>query len=405
MFDRRQILKSAGGAALVLGGGLPLAGTSRLGDVVRLPFANGDRPLVRYPQKRPLIRLTTRPPQLETPLAVFDEGAITPNDAFFVRYHLTQSPPPELDPETYRIAVKGKVKTPLNLSLAALKRDFEPIEIVAVNQCSGNGRGFFEPRVAGGQLANGAMGNALWKGVPLRAVLDKAGVGTGAKQVTFDGYDAPAIDKTPDFVKALDIDHARDGEVMLAYEMNGKDLPVLNGFPVRLVVPGYYGTYWIKHLREVAVVDNVFDGFWMKTAYRIPANECACVPAGTKPEKTVPIGRLNVRSFITNLGDGSSVKAGRDVLVRGIAFDGGYGVGDVLLSADGGRTWRAATLGRDLGRYSFRQWQATIRLARGTHTLMVRAQNRIGQSQPLAPLWNPAGYMRNVVETVRVRAT
>ena len=108
------------------------------------------------------------------------------------------------------------------------------------------------------------MGNARWRGVPLKAVLDMAGVQQGAKQVTFNGMDGPVSDKTPDFVKALDIDHARDGEVMLAYGMNGEDLPVLNGFPLRLVVPGYYGTYWVKHLNEITVIDNVFDGFWMK---------------------------------------------------------------------------------------------------------------------------------------------
>ena len=162
----------------------------------------------------------------------------------------------------------------------------DPIEIVAVNQCSGNSRGFFEPRVAGGQLANGAMGNARWKGVPLRAILDKAGVQAGARQATFDGLDGPVLPATPDFVKALDIDHARDGEVMVAYAMNGEDLPFLNGYPLRLIVPGYYGTYWVKHLNRIDVIDGVYDGFWMKTAYRIPDNACACVEPGKAPAAT-----------------------------------------------------------------------------------------------------------------------
>src|SRR5690349_6940870 len=134
-------------------------------DVVELPFENGTRPLVKYPQKRPLIRVTSRPPQLETPFAVFNENVITPNDAFFVRYHLTNSPPHEdvLTPEKFRLSVKGKVNSPLTLSIDDLKK-FEPVEVVAVNQCSGNSRGFFKPRVGGGQLGNGAMGNANWKG-------------------------------------------------------------------------------------------------------------------------------------------------------------------------------------------------------------------------------------------------
>src|SRR6478672_5566605 len=233
-------------------------------DQIQLPFGNGERALVKYPQKRPLIQMTTRPPQLETPFSVFDEGVITPNDAFFVRYHLANIPL-DIDPETFSVEIKGTVDKPLKLSLADIKK-LPAIEIVAVNQCSGNSRGFFTPRVAGGQLANGAMGNARWKGVPLKTVLDKAGVQASAKQVTFGGMDGPVSDKTPDFAKALDLDHARDGEVMLAYSMNGQDLPVLNGFPLRLIVPGYYGTYWVKHLNEITVIDSVYDNFWMKTA-------------------------------------------------------------------------------------------------------------------------------------------
>ncbi len=150
--------------------------------------------------------------------------------------------------------------------------------------------------------------------------------------------------------------------------------------------------------------DNIFDGFWMKTAYRIPDNSCACTEPGQAPAATVPINRLNVRSFITNLADGARVRAGTGTLVKGIAFHGGYGITDVLLSADAGHNWTGAKLGPDLGRYAFREWQTVLRLPRGTHELKVRAINRIGQSQPMAPLWNPPGYMRNAVETVRIEA-
>src|SRR6185369_16302608 len=162
---------------------------------ITLPFENGERPLVRYPQKRPLIRLTARPPQLETPFAVFNESAFTPNDAFFVRYHLTVSPPAAqlLTPEAFRLTVKGAVRQPLNFSVADLRQQFEPVEIVAVNQCSGNSRGFFNPRVPGGQLGNGAMGNARWKGARLRDVLRKAALAPEAKQITFDGLDKPLV--------------------------------------------------------------------------------------------------------------------------------------------------------------------------------------------------------------------
>jgi sulfite dehydrogenase (cytochrome) subunit A len=402
--ERRTLLSGAGktlaAAALTK---LSLPFVAQADEVTTLPFVNGDRPVVRYPGKRPLIRSTSRPPELETPFSVFNEGAITPNDAFFVRYHFAGIPL-SIDPETFHIEVKGKVERPLSLSLTDLKKGFEPVEIVAVNECSGNSRGFFEPRVAGGQLGNGAMGNARWRGVPLKAVLDKAGVQAGSRQVTFNGLDEPVLPETPDFIKALDIDQARDGEVMIAYAMNGEDLPWLNGYPLRLVVPGYYGTYWVKHLNEITVIDNIFDGFFMQTAYRIPANSCACTDPGEVSVATIPISRLTVRSFMTNLADGTTIKARSATLVKGIAFDGGYGIADVLLSADSGQTWSAAKLGPDLGRYSFREWQTVVWLARGNHELMVRAINRIGHSQPMAPLWNPSGYMRNVVETVRVHA-
>jgi sulfite dehydrogenase (cytochrome) subunit A len=403
MLDRRNLIKRAGAGVFALGSGLGLESLEALAlDTVTLPFENGERPLVKYPQKRPMIGLTSRPPQLETPFSVFNEGALTPNDAFFVRYHLSVVPL-TVDPDTFSIEIKGKVDKPMKLSLQEIKR-LDAVELVAVNQCSGNSRGFFNPRVAGGQLGNGAMGNARWKGVPLKVILDKAGLQPGARQVTFNGLDGPVSDKTPDFVKALDVDHAGDGEVMLAYAMNGQELPMLNGFPLRLVVPGYYGTYWVKHLNEITVIDNVFDGFWMKTAYRVPDNKCACVEPGTAPKATIPINRMDVRSFITNVQDGAKVKARGETLLKGIAFDGGYGIAEVAVSTDGGKTWAQAKLGQDFGKYSFREWQIALKLAAGNHELKVRAVNRIGQSQPAEALWNPAGYMRNVVETVRVTA-
>ena len=398
MLDRRELMRRADFAALATSFGTTKALAV---ETVTLPFANGERPLVKYPHKRPMIGQTSRPPQLETPFQIFNEGPITPNNAFFVRYHLADLPL-NVDPDKFTLEIKGKVDKPLNLSLNEIKK-LTPVEFVAVNQCSGNSRGFFDPRIGGGQLGNGAMGCARWRGVPLKVVLDMAGVQKGTKQVTFNGMDAPVMDATPDFVKALDIDHARDGEVMLAYGMNGEDLPFLNGLPLRLVVPGYYGTYWVKHLNEITVIDTVFDGFWMKSAYRIPDTPCNCVEPGTTPAATIPINRFNVRSFITSLSDGAKVKPGR-IGLKGIAFDGGKGIKEVAVSTDGGKSWMPAKLGRDLGKYSFREWSLAVNLAAGTYELKVRATNNAGDTQPAEARWNPAGYMRNVIETVRVTA-
>jgi DMSO/TMAO reductase YedYZ molybdopterin-dependent catalytic subunit len=293
-----------------------------------MPFANGERPLVKYPQKRPLIRLTTRPPQLETPMSVFNESVITPNDAFFVRYHLSDIPL-SIDPDLFRLQIKGAVNSALTLSLDDLKK-FEPVELIAVCQCSGNGRAFSNPRVGGGQSGNGAMGNAKWRGVRLKDVLDKAGVKAGAKQVRFDGLDKGVSEKTPDFAKALDLDHALDGEVMLAYEMNGEPIPMLNGFPLRLIVPGYFGTYWVKHVNEITVLDEALNNFWMNPAYRIPDNDCGFIEPGTSPSKTTPIKKYTIRSFITNYQNGDKIKAREKISLKGIAFDGGYGIREIF---------------------------------------------------------------------------
>jgi len=395
-FNRRSVIA---GLSLAAAPGLARAGPV----TATLPFANGERPLVAYPQKRPMLRLTARPPQLETPFAVFDTGVLTPNDAFFVRYHLAGTPPRDLDPDTFRLKVQGLVDRPLSLSLAELKR-MPALEIVAVNQCSGNSRGFVTPRVAGGQAANGMMGNARWRGVSLKRVLDQAGVKAGAVQVRFDGMDGPVQAATPDFAKALDIDHARDDEVMLAWEMNGADLPVLNGYPLRLVVPGCYGTYWVKHVNEITVLDHVLDNFWMTTAYRVPDTDCACVAPGAAPAKTRPIGRYDIRSFITSHADGARVAANRPLMVRGLAFNGGAGIAEVSLSSDGGAAWTPAILGTDLGRYSFRPWSAHLTLPPGKLVLKVRAVGRDGETQPAEARWNASGYMRNAIETVTVEA-
>jgi sulfite dehydrogenase len=399
---RRRLV--AGGAGLLAGAGLGSLSRAALAQsTMEQPFANGHRNIAAFPEKRPLIVLTSRPPQLETPFEVFNDGLITPNDAFFVRYH-NAGIPTSIDADKHVIKIGGNAcGKPFELTMAQLRTQFKSVELLAVNQCSGNSRAFFNPRVTGGQLGNGAMGNARWVGVPLRDVLARAELKDSARQVSFNGLDT-AIFGGGDLVKALDVGHAMDGEVMLAYQMNGADIPMLNGYPVKLVVPGYYGTYWVKHLSEIEVIDHEFDGFWMKPAYRVPDNPCACVEPGTAPTATRPIGRFTVRSFITSLPDGARMAAGQAASVRGIAFDGGQGIREVAYSIDAGQSWREARLGADMGRYSFREFTFGFTPDKGMHDLRVRAWNRSGQSQPMQALWQPAGYMRNVVESVKVTA-
>jgi DMSO/TMAO reductase YedYZ molybdopterin-dependent catalytic subunit len=390
-------------------GGLGLMGRSGLNAAsaatVDLPMINGRRDLAVYPQKRELILMTARPVQLETPFHIFNDNVYTPNDAFFVRWHLA-GVSTSIDAATFQIKVHGRVKQPLTLTVADLKDKFEPVEFAAVCQCSGNSRGLFNPRVAGGEWDNGAMGNALWKGVRLRDILNKAGLESDAVQVRLNGAEGPVLPATPDFKKVLDMDIALGEDVLLAYSMNGEPLPLLNGFPVRLIVPGWYATYWVKMLDDIEVINTTDQNFWMNPAYRIPDNPCACMEPGQKGVKTIPINRMNVRSFITSLADGAKLKGGHAHEIKGIAFDGGYGIARVLFSGDGGKQWEEAKLGVDHGKYSFRQWTAAFKPITGHHyELACLAINNNGESQQqFASRWNPAGYMRNVVETYRVSA-
>ncbi|HEX3463055.1 MAG TPA: molybdopterin-dependent oxidoreductase [Candidatus Elarobacter sp.] len=399
--DRRRFLTAAGAA--LAAGAVPRGALAQTAQTVQMPFANGERPLAAFPQKRPLILVTPRPPQLETPFAVFDQGVFTPNDAFFVRWHLANIPQ-TVDASAHRIAVSGEVNRTLSLSMDDLAA-MPQVEVAAVNQCSGNSRGLFAPRVAGGEWGNGAMGNALWTGVRLRDILDRAGLKSTAKQVQFDGLDGPPLPTTPDFKKSLDVGVARGDDVIVAYAMNGEPLPLLNGYPVRLIVPGWFATYWVKMLSAITVLDHVDDNFWMKTAYRIPDTPDNSVAPGSSGYPTIPINRMRVRSFVTNLADGARIAAGRHDL-RGIAFDGGSGVRRVEISTDGGKTWTDAALESDYGKYSFRRWNAALTApAGGTYTIAVRATANDGSLQPMTAGWNPSGYLRNSVETYTVTAS
>jgi sulfite dehydrogenase len=352
----------------------------------------------RFPGKVPLRVLNDRPPCLESPWSVFRHD-LTPNEAFYVRWHLPLIPT-VVDLRSWRLRVHGHVERPLELSLDELRR-MKTVSLVAVNQCSGNSRSFFLPPVPGAQWRHGAMGNARWTGVPLREVLQRAGLKAGAVEVAFDGLDQGGLPTVPDFIKALPLDEASREEVLLAYEMNDAPLPLLNGFPLRLVVPGWYATYWVKALCTITVLSHPFDGYWMTRAYRIPNTPNAVERPEALASATVPIRRMNVRSFITSHEDHDQVKLGEVCELSGIAFDGGSGIRRVEVSTDGGRTWQVAELGRDWGRYAFRRWHLRWQpQIRGSTEVLVRATNQAGETQPLTPGWNRSGYMRNVVERI-----
>ena len=398
-FNRRSLLAGAGAAGLALTSARAFAQDAVAFD---FPGGEGGRLLTGdFPDKGAMILQRTRPPLLETPFEVFDKD-ITPNAQFYVRWHWSNIPT-QINADAFRLTVRGHVNRPVSLSLRDLLA-MPSVDLVAVNQCSGNSRGFFEPRVAGAQWANGSMGNARWTGVRLKDVLDRAGVKAGALAVRFDGLDGPVTSDGPDFMKSLGVDHARDGEVMIAYAMNGAQLPLLNGFPLRLVVPGWYATYWVKMLSDIEVLNAPDAGFWMAKAYLIPDTPHADMTPGQAGVKMTPINRMVPRSFFTNVKPRDKAVADAATALRGIAFGGDAGVAKVEVSTDGGLHWSPTQLGEDPGKYSFRRWQASVTLPRGEHLVLSRCTNTRGEAQPMQANWNPSGFMRNIVEGVSLTA-
>jgi DMSO/TMAO reductase YedYZ molybdopterin-dependent catalytic subunit len=356
------------------------------------------------PGKKPLIKLSYRPPNYESPIEYL-RTEITPNDAFFVRYHLSNIP--QVDAATWRLAVGGEGATnEIQLSLEDLKQ-FTPMEVVALCQCSGNRRGLMQPHVAGVEWGYGAMGCARWKGVRLKDLLDKAGLKKEAIEIVVNGADGGVSDKTPNFVKSLPLWKAVEDTTLVAYEMNGQPLPHWNGFPARIVVPGWTGTYWMKHVTTIKAVTKPFDGFWMKSAYRIPLGKFPILARFSSQETAVntPVTEMVVNSLITSHLDGAMVKVGAPITVAGIAWDGGYGVNSVEVSVDGGKAWTSATLGKDLGPFALRSWTLHfLPKAPGKHVVMARATNKIGQSQATVLIPNPAGYHHNLVQALTLVA-
>ncbi len=369
-------------------------------------FSNADtseEEWVKPDGKDSMLLLTERPPNIETALKYFLQD-YTPNKVFFVRWHLSGLPA-SVNVDTFRLRVGGNVTKNLSLSLDDLKTKFAPFNITALCQCSGNSRSFFDPRVPGGQWKNGAMGNAKWTGVKLKDILAYAGIKAGSKDVSFNGLDVPPMATIADFEKSLSYDHANDGEVMVAYEMNGEPLSPLNGYPLKLVVPGWYATYWVGMLSSIQVLTKPFEGFWMRKAYLVPKN----VPNANETPDSIatnlePISVMNIRSIFVSPEPNQAIKVGQQTDVQGVAFDGGFGIAKVELSADSGKTWLPAKLDPDLGKYSWRRWHYNFTPSqKGNYNLYVKAANAKGETQPMHQ-WNHSGYMRNEIEILPLKA-
>lgn len=359
-----------------------------------------NKAVTKLAQKDMMLMLTDRPPQLETPIHIFRED-ITPNRSFFVRWHLSDLLT-EINIDTFKLRVNGEVKKPLALSLNELKADFASYEITALAICAGNGRSCFNPAVPGSQWAKGGMGNAVWKGVKLKDILERAGIMNTAVDIAFNGLDKNPLTGVPDYIKSLPTSYVLNSDAMIAYEMNGEELPMLNGYPLRLIVPGWYATYWIKSLCNIEVLPHKYEGFWMKSAYKIVDNPARNENPDSLSPTTVPITEIALNSIFVDPAEGEVLQAGEKYHVEGLAYDAGYGIKKVEFSFDNGQSWLLAQLGPDHGKYSWRRWhyQWTPE-TEGEYFLKVRAFNNKGDKQS-ENQWNRSGYARNVIEQIRV---
>lgn len=393
---RRDFLKTSLAASALLGASQSFAGTTHQ------PIDGRKVSDMAFPEKKPLITYSDRPPLLESPRGTFVHE-FTPNDEFFVRWHLPEIPKHN-DLNKYAIEIDGLVERPVKITIEELKKNFEQVEVNAVLQCGGNSRSAFDPIPGGIQWGSGAMGCAKWKGVRLKDVLDYAGLKKNAHWIEFNGKDKAAYYKTPNFVREIEL-HELDENVIIAYEMNGEDLPYLNGFPVRLVMPGYYSDNWVKMLSHITVSDKYKSLFFMDVAYRVPDNKTESETPKKRAKKTKPIAHMNVKSVIGHPINGEKIYFNSHVVIRGVAFDSGYGINKVEISLDGGKTWDKANLKTDNGRYAYRAFYYPFKPTKyGKIKIMARATNNLGETQPFAHEigWNHGGYKYNGIDEVTI---
>jgi sulfite oxidase len=346
------------------------------------------------PGKEKLIIRSLRYYDLETPVTLLNSW-ITPVDLFYVRNHMSE--PTTFDPDAYRLAVTGEVQHPLSLTLADLKK-LSTATVTNTLECAGNGRAFYQPHVPGVQWQRGAVGTGRYTGPRLKDVLARAGVKPSGKHVAFKGLDEPP-GKVPPFIRSIPIEKALDPDTLLAMQMNGAPLLKHHGYPVRALVPGWIGAASCKWLTEIRVLDHEFDGNFMKPGYRLP-KEPVAPGAEVKPEDTISITRLKVKSLITQPAEGATAKLGW-IQIKGAAWAGETDVTKVEVSTNGGRAWNPAQLGHDHAKYAWRLFEYAWKPSKpGAHTVMSRATDSLERMQPAQAAWNPSGYLWNGMDQV-----
>jgi DMSO/TMAO reductase YedYZ molybdopterin-dependent catalytic subunit len=332
---------------------------------------------------------------LETPVEYFNTW-ITPVPRFFVRNHMHE--PSELGAEGWRLNVGGEVEKPFTLSLSEISK-LETHSVVNTLECAGNGRSLHRPQVPGIQWGKGAVSTARFSGPRLRDILQRAAVKPTGKHVMFRGLDE-VPGKVPPFIRSIPLEKAIDSDTLVATHMNGASLTKHHGFPARALVPGWIGAASCKWLTEIKVLESEFAGNFMSPGYRFP-NQPGKPGEAVKPEETHPVTGLSVKSVISGPLEGASLKAS-NVTIHGAAWAGEADIVKVEISTDSGATWNPARLGHDQAHYAWRLWNYDWRAKRGDYTILSRATDSQGRTQPTAPVWNPSGYLYNAPDQVKI---
>src|SRR5262245_35199014 len=373
-----------------------IAAAAQLGFFASLPRLSGAQSaLAKDPR---LISRSARPIDLETPVALLD-SFLTPASSFFVRSHMVV---PQVNEATWTLGIDGEIATPFSISLAELRR-LPQATVITTMECAGNGRAFFDPPVAGIQWRKGAVGTARWTGVPLAALLERARVRTGATHVRMSGADRP-FGTQPSFVRQLPMAKAMHSDTLIAYAMNDGPIPLLNGSPLRVIVPGWEGAYSLKWVNRLTVATGEHDGFWVANAYRYP--QAPVTPgAAVSAREMAPLQGLVVKSLITRPLDGAIVVPGRST-IAGYAWAGEDEIARVEISVDAGASWKAARLTGPRGKYAWRRFEYDADLSdRKAYDIRSRATDTRGNTQPFAPGWNPSGYLWNAPDQIRVEVS
>jgi DMSO/TMAO reductase YedYZ molybdopterin-dependent catalytic subunit len=333
------------------------------------------------------------PLNCETSIPALVGGVVMPNARFYMRNNFGI---PTLDAATFELAIGGLVDRSQRLALRDLQ-NMRSKSLVVTLECAGNGRALFDRPTEGEKWGLGAVSTAEWTGVPLVEVLDRAGVRSSAKEVLFRGADGGTADGRSDtlrFERSLQLDDARDGDVLLAYAMNGEPLPIEHGYPLRLIVPRWYAVASVKWLTEIELIGRTFVGHFQGDKYRYEWERDGRIVSE-------PVTVQRVRALITEPSPNTDVRSG-ELAIRGVAWSGAAPIARVEVSVDGGG-WQEAHLVSGRNRYSWQWWELMTRVEKSDAlTLRARATDLAGRSQPEHAEWNRLGYGNNAIHEVPI---